>query len=102
MAYLAAAGPAVGATFADAERREILIQHELLAYLIRQAVDALLVAGGAQCGSYQRLRFAAGKQGGAVRARQNADLARDRPQIARGPTIDALAFQDQVADDAFL
>ncbi len=101
VADLAAAGAAIGPAFADAERREIVIEHEFLADLVGQAVDALLVAGGAQRGGDQGLRFAAGEQGGAVRARQDADFAGDGPQILRRPAVDAFAFEDQVANDAF-
>ena len=48
VADLAPAGAANGPAFADAERREVVVEHELLAVLVDQAIDALLVAGGAQ------------------------------------------------------
>ena len=45
MADLAPARAADRPAFADAERREVVIEHELLAVFVDQAVDALLVAG---------------------------------------------------------
>jgi hypothetical protein len=36
------------AAFADRERGEVVIEHELLAELFLQAVDPLLIASGAQ------------------------------------------------------
>ena len=53
-----------------------------LLYSSDQAVDALLVAGGAQSGGDQGLRLAALEEGRAVRAGQNADFAGDVPQVA--------------------
>ena len=55
---------------------------------------------GAERGGDQRLRLAALEEGRAVRPRQHADLAGDGPQLLGGAAVDALAFQDQVADDA--
>ena len=45
--------------------------------------------------------FAAREDSGAVRSRQHADFAGDVAQLPRIPTVDALAFEDQVANDAF-
>ena len=63
VADFAAAGAAHEADFADAERREVVVQHEALAGLARlQQFDALLVVLGAERDRHQRLRFAAGEQ----------------------------------------
>ena len=55
------------------------MQHEVLAVLAFQRVDDLLVLAGAEGGDAERLRLAAGEQGGAVRAGQQPDLGDDRP-----------------------
>src|SRR5205814_932037 len=70
-----------GLAFADAERREVVIEHEFLAVFVGQAVHALLVAGRPQRGGNQGLRLAAGKNGRAVRTRQDADFARYVAQL---------------------
>ena len=75
VADLAPAGPADRTALADAEGREIVIEHELLAVFVDQAVDALLVAAGAEGGGDEGLGFAAGEEGRAMGARQNAHFA---------------------------
>ena len=83
VADFAAARAAHEADFADAERREVVVQHEALGgFAGLQQLDALLVVLGAQRDRHQRLRFAAREQRRAVRARQHAgfdgDLAGSR------------------------
>src|SRR5207302_5153878 len=63
---LAAARSADGPALPDTERREVVIEHELLAIFFDQPVHALLVTRGAEGGGYQRLRLAALEDGGAV------------------------------------
>ena len=75
VADFAAARAAHEADFADAERREVVVQHEALGGLARlQQFDALLVVLGAERGGDQRLRFAAREERRAVGARQHARL----------------------------
>ena len=67
-------GPRIGRHFADGERREVVVEHELLRVLVDQAVDPLLVAAGAERDGDQGLRLAALEHGRAVHARQHVDL----------------------------
>ena len=61
------------AHFADAERREVVVQHEALRGFRRiQQLNALLVVLGAERRRHQRLRFAAREQRRSVGARQHA------------------------------
>ena len=84
-------------------RREVVVQHEVLAVLALQRVDDLLVLAGAERGHAQRLRLAAGEQRAAVRARQHADLGDDRADGAGVAAVDAQAgLEDGVADDVGL
>ena len=76
------------------------MQHEVLAIVAIERIDDLLVLAGAQGGGNQRLGLATGEQGGAVGARQDADLALDLPHVAGAAAIDALAgLKDAAADD---
>src|SRR5262249_32637657 len=102
MADLASTGTANGPAFSDAERRKVVIQHELLAVLFNKAVDALFITNGTECRRDHGLGFAACENSGAVRSWQHSDLARDRPELIHGSAIDSLAFQNQVADHALL
>ena len=65
------------------------MQHEVLLVGAFQAVDVLLVFGGAEGGDHQGLGFAAGEQGRAVGARQNARLGRDRTHGGEIASVDA-------------
>ena len=102
MADLAAARAADRPHFADGERREVVVEHELLAVLVDQAVDALLVAAGAERDRDQRLRLAALEHGRAVHPRQDVDLALDLPQRLVVAAVGPRAVEDQIADDASL
>ena len=75
VADLAAAGPADRPDLADGERRHVVVEHELLAVLVHDAVDPLLVGAGAQHGGDQGLGLAALEDGRAVGPGQQADLA---------------------------
>ena len=99
MADLAAARPADRPDLADGERRHVVVEHELLAVLVHDAVDPLLVGAGAEHGRDQGLGLAALEEGRAVRAGQQADLALDRPQVLGAAAVGPLAVQDQLADD---
>ena len=86
--------------FADRERREVVVEHELLRVLLEQAVDALLVAAGAERDGHERLRLAALEQRRAVHAREHVDLALE---IARSVLLSRpsgrVPAEDQIADD---
>jgi hypothetical protein len=102
---LAAAGAADHLDLAGAVRREVVVEHERLGRLARHvdAVDALLVVGGAEGHGHQRLRLAAGEERRAVRARQEAGLDADRPDRVGVPTVHPLALvEDLGPHDAVL
>ena len=57
------------AGLADTVRREVIVQHEIVAPFALQSIDNLGFALGTEGGSHQRLGFAAREQRRAVRAR---------------------------------
>ena len=73
------------------------MQQEALLVGAFQGVDELLVVAGAQGGDHQGLGFAAGEQGRAVGARQDADFRDDRADLVDGAAVDAAAGLDDVA-----
>ena len=76
------------------------MQHEGLLAGAFQAVDELLVFGGAEGGDDQRLRFAAGEQRRAMGARQDADFGHDRTHRGEVAAVDALlGVEHRVAHD---
>jgi hypothetical protein len=92
VADLAPARAADRAHLADAEGREVVVQHVRLPRLAFQLLDALLVALGAERGDRQRLGLAAGEEARAVGARQRADLDRDLADLARPAAVGAHAL----------
>ena len=102
MADLAAARPADRPDLADGEGGHVVVEHELLAVLVHDAVDPLLVGAGAEDGGDQGLGLAALEERRAVRAGQQADLALDRPQVLGAAAVGPLAVEDQLADDPLL
>ena len=56
------------AGFANAKRREVVMQEELLVVFFQHVVDELFVALGAERGNHERLRLTAGEQCRAVSA----------------------------------
>ncbi len=102
---LAPPGTTHEAGFADAERREIVMQHEALggAFARFQQFDALFVVLGAERNGDQRLGFAAGEDCGTVDARQNAAFDRDLADLIESAAIGtAVRLQHFVAEDPFL
>ena len=63
MADFATARGAHAARFTDRVRREVIVQHEVLAELAGKRVDDLLVLAGAERGHDQCLRLATCEQG---------------------------------------
>src|SRR5260221_4332317 len=86
------------AGLADAERREIVVQHERLFAFAGQAVDDLRVASRAQSRDHQRLSFTAGEQCRTVSARQYARADIDAAHRLGVAAVDArMTFQDPLA-----
>ena len=102
VADLAAARAADRLDLAGAVRREVVLEVELLRVLLHQAVDDLLVAERAERRDHEGLRLAAGEEGRAVRARQEAGLDRDRPDVALAALVDAAAVERHLAHDLVL
>jgi hypothetical protein len=97
VADLAPAGEAGAARLADGERREVVVQHEVLLVGAFKCIDELLVITGAERGHHHGLGLAAGEQRRAVGARQDADLADDLADLAQTAPVDALLGLDDVA-----
>ena len=97
MADFAAARRARRLGLADAERREVVVEHELLAVLVLEPLDALLVNRGAERAGDERLGFAAREERRAVRAGQHADLAVNLAQVLQAAAVLALAGHDEHA-----
>jgi hypothetical protein len=91
------------AHLAGAVRREVVVVHEALRLLHPDAVDDLLVADRAKGRHAQHLGLTPGEKTGAMRARQHADLTRDRPDLGQPAAVGADALlEDRVADRLFL
>ena len=91
------------AGLAHRERREVVVVPVALGRLQPEAVDAHLLARGAQRGHRQRLRLAAGEDGRAVGARQHAGLDPDVADLVRAAAVRALLLDgDPLADDRLL
>ena len=91
------------ARFAHRVRREIVVQHEMLAVLALERIDDLLVLAGAQRRHDQRLGLAAGEQRRTVGAGQDADFGIDVTDFVELAAIrTALRLQHFVAEDALL
>ena len=73
------------------------MQHELLRVLLDQAVNALLIAAGAEGDGDHRLRLAALEQGRAVHPRQQIDLAGNRAECLVVAAVGTGAGKDLVA-----
>ena len=89
MADFAPARTAQKFHFTDAERREVVMEHEFLEMLADQSVDPLLVGSGAEGRHDQRLSLAAGKYRRAVGARQRFHFAGNRPDVFQTAAVDA-------------
>src|SRR2546429_107002 len=92
MPDLAPARSAQWARLAHRVGREVVVVHETLEFLSRQAVQLLLVGHRAEGGDGQRLRLAAGEQAGAVRPRQHPDLDGDIAYVLQATAVDTDAL----------
>ena len=98
---LAPARSAQKCNFANRERREVVVQHEALLGFAFEDFEALHVVAGAQGGGDQRLGFAAGEDGGAVGAGQDADFDPDVADLVEGAAVGtALLVDHLLAEDA--
>ncbi len=85
--------------FAGRERREIVVEHELLVAFAQQRVDFLLVGRGPERHGNERLGFAAREYRGTMRARQHLDLRAQRANLGRLAIVDtAILFENRAAD----
>jgi len=75
------------------------VQQEALLVGAFQGVDPLLVVAGAQGGDHQGLGLAAGEQGRAVGARQDADFRDDRADLVDRAAVDTDAGVEDAATD---
>src|ERR1019366_4857585 len=77
------------ACLSHAERRKVVVKHEVLALLALVAFEALAVVRGSQCGGNQRLGLAAGKQCRSMRARKDTCLNSDGTNFVECASIGA-------------
>ena len=103
VADFATPGEAKTAGFANGIRREIIVQHEMLAIIFSQAIDDLLVLARTQCCRHQGLGLATRKQGGTVRSGKDTDLGGNRSNRLGVATVNAATgFQDIATNDILL
>src|SRR5260370_27936196 len=93
MANFGAAGATKEFFFADAERREIVVEHEAVELVLREEqVEALHVFLGAEGKGGESLGFTASEERGAMNAREQADFASDLAVLVEGAAIGTAAF----------
>ena len=103
VADLAPSGPAVGLALADAVAGEVVVQVELLAVFLFQAIDDLGVLDGAQGGGDQGLGLAAGEEAAAVGRGQDADLDVEGADLVELAAVQAhTLLEDGVAEEGLL
>ncbi len=98
VADLAAARGALRLGFTRCERREVVVEHELLVVLDQHFVLFLHIELGTEGHGRERLGLAAGEDGGAVGAGQVVHFAPDRTYLVGGAAVEPAAFvEDKVA-----
>ena len=101
VADLAARRAAHELHFTDRERREVVVEHEALEGLAFEVLDLLRFLRRAEGDGDEGLRLAAGEDRGAVRAREHAEVDRDRADLLERAAVEALLLvEDEVAEDA--
>src|SRR5215469_14273089 len=102
MTDLAPSRPAHESNFANAERREVVMQHKALGSLGRvEHLNTLLVFFRAERHGHERLRLAAREQRRAMRAREHTYFGFDGADLIELAAIGAAArLQHLVAKDA--
>ena len=103
VADFAAARAAGAAGFADAERREVVVQDEALRGLAAGvAVEILGFVGGRERREGDRLRFAALEERAAVRAREQADFGAELADLIEVAAVAADLFVEDADAEGFL
>ncbi len=92
VAHFAPASAGHTSRLTNAERREVVVQHEVLPLLAFVALEPLAVVRGAERCRHQGLRFTTRKQRRTVGARQHASLNCDRANFVKGAAIGANAI----------
>src|SRR4029077_7524204 len=88
VADFAAAGAAKEFYFADAERREVVVQHEAIELvLLEEQVEALHVFLGAEGQSGKSLRFAASEERGTMHAGKQPHFAGNMTNLVEGTAV---------------
>ena len=88
--------PRRNCNFSNGKRREVIVQHEALFGFAFEGLEALHVVAGAQGGGDQGLSFAAGEDGRAVGAGQDADFDPDIADLVEGAAIRATLLVDDL------
>ena len=87
--------------FSNRKRRKVVVQHEAFFGFAFEDFEALHVVAGAQRGGDQGLGFAAGEDGGAVGAGQDADFDPDVADLIEGAAVGTpFVVDDLFAEDA--
>ncbi len=94
---LAATGPHHPTHFTDAERREGVMQHEVLRIFLIDPIAILTVVDGAQSRDAQRLGLAPSEQHRTVDAREHADFDGDLADRLRVAAIRTPTLEDRLA-----
>src|SRR5438445_9780344 len=102
MPDLAPARSAQWARLAHRVGREVVVVHEPLEFLSRQAIQLLLVGHRAEGGDRQRLRLPASEKAGAVRPRQHPDLDGDSAYVLQATAVDTDALVHDALPHAVL
>ncbi len=103
VADFAASGAAQGLCLTCCERREVVVENELLVVLDEDLVHLLHVHLGAKGDGSKGLGFTTGEDGAAVCAGEVVYLAPDRTHLIGGAAVKALSFiENEVTHSLFL
>src|SRR5882762_3582615 len=103
VADFAAARAAKEFHFTNAERREVVVQHEAVELvLLEKQVEALHIFLGAESESSERLGFATGKESRTVDAREQADFAGDQANLVKGAAVGTAASVEHIVAENIL
>lgn len=97
----AASGAADGAYFTHAVTGEVVVEHEFLGVFFDEAIDELFVGACSEGDDAEGLGFAAGEDGGAVDAWEDADFGGDGSDGVEVAAVGSDAFEDGFAGDLF-
>ena len=97
-----ASRPAVRFALTDGEWREVVVEHELFAVLIHQAIDPLLVSVGTECHGDEGLGLTPLEQGCSVGTWEQVGFAVNVSKAGCVSTVAARSRHDQVANNPIL